>query len=88
MARMPGIIEVQVEFVNIGPECFSDTDEKVISWKGQNYYRACDEIVCDLPEGGQAFCVKRVGHPGTIHEAYHGEIRDSATTPAPLAQEG
>ena len=26
------------EFINIGPECFSDADETVICWKGRNYY--------------------------------------------------
>ncbi len=26
------------EFINIGPECFSDEEELVICWKGRNYY--------------------------------------------------
>lgn len=61
-------------YTDIGPECF--TNGNVISYKGENYYRACDAFVTDRPEGGQSFCVKRVDHPGTIHEAYDGTIRD------------
>jgi len=62
-------------YIDIGPECF--TNGNVISYKGENYYRACDAFVNDRSEeGGQSFCVKRVDHPGTIHEAYDGTIRD------------
>lgn len=67
-----------VHIVDIGPECFADTDAAVISYKGDNYYRACDAFVVDLEDGGQAFCVKRVGHPGKIHEAYYGETREES----------
>lgn len=59
----------------IAPECIIFADDSVISYKGANYYRACDEFVSDLPEGGQSFCVKRVNHPGTIHEDYFGRTR-------------
>lgn len=58
---------------DIGPECFTDGD--VISYKGENFYRACGAWVCDNPEGGAAFCVKRVGHPGDLHESYKGVLR-------------
>lgn len=60
-------------FTDIGPECF--TNGLVISYKGENYYKACDTFVYDRKEGGQSFCVKRVGHPGKIHEAYDGVTR-------------
>lgn len=60
-------------FVDIGPEAF--TDGRVISYKGANFYKACDEFVCDTFDGGQSFCVKRVDHPGRTHEAYNGAIR-------------
>lgn len=60
-------------FIDIGPECFTDGD--VISYKGQNFYRACDAFVSDLPDGGQSFCVKRVGHPGKTHEDYEGRAK-------------
>lgn len=62
------------KYTDIGPECFTNGD--VISYKGENYYRACDAFVTDRPEGGQSFCVKRINHPGTIHEAYDGTTRD------------
>jgi len=62
------------DLVDIGPECF--TDGFIISYKGENYYRACDEWVADTSDGGEEFCVKRVDHPGNVHEAYSGNTRE------------
>lgn len=61
------------ELIDIGPECF--TNGNVISYKGENYYRACGSFVANLPEGGQSYCVKRVDHYGP-HENYDGIITD------------
>lgn len=61
------------EFKDLGPELFI-VDGDVISYKGENFYRACNAFVRDLPDGGQSFCVKRVGHPGGVHEAYDGSL--------------
>lgn len=55
--------------------CWCFISGNIISYKGQYYYRACDAFVADNPEGGQAYCVKRVDHPGTIHEAYDGRTK-------------
>lgn len=63
------------DFTLLGPECFVDPGGNVISYKGENFYRACDRFVRDLPDGGESHCVKRVGHPGDIHEDYHGNTR-------------
>lgn len=60
-------------YMNIGPEAFTDGD--VISYKGENYYRACDIWVSDMIGGGQSFCVKRVNHPGKYHEDFEGVTR-------------
>jgi hypothetical protein len=60
-------------FTEIGPECF--TYGNVISYKGENFYRACGAWVCDNLEGGASFCVKRAGHPGDLHESYTGVLR-------------
>lgn len=46
---------------------FSNADESVINWKGENYYRACSEQVTE-----HSFCVKRLDHPGDIHEDIDG----------------
>ena len=62
-----------VDYHDIGPECFIGGD--VISYKGKNYYRACDNWVTDNTDGGQSFCVKRVSHPGKVHESYDGTTR-------------
>lgn len=61
-------------YEDIGPEAF--TNGLVISYKGANYYKACDEFVADTLSGGQEFCVKRVNHGGFVHEAYDGTQRD------------
>lgn len=68
------------DFPVIGPECFSDKEGTVISYKGEHYYKACNAFVKDNPDGGQSFCVKRVNHPGRlrIHESYDGTIRKEA----------
>ncbi len=55
------------DFPYIGPECFSDKEEKVISLKGENFYRACGEPVTKL-----STCTKRIEHPGILHEDFEG----------------
>ncbi len=62
------------DFTIIGPECF--TNGNVISYKGENYFRACEKFVYDRPDGVQSFCIKRVGHPGNFHEAYDGTTKN------------
>lgn len=63
-----------VEYHDLEPgQAFTNGD--VIGYKGENYYRACDAFVANNDDGGQAFCVKRVNHPGHIHEAYDGRVR-------------
>lgn len=44
----------------------------VLLYRGQAYYRACDEMLT-LLGGVQTRCVKRTGHwPRTHHETYDG----------------
>lgn len=63
------------DFIDIGPECFSDSDRTVISWKGENFYRACDAVVvAHKLEGGSTHCVQRVGHPDNIHQDFDGTV--------------
>ncbi len=64
------------KYVDIGPECFTDTHGLVISYKGQNFYRACGHFVSEREEGGQSFCVKRVNHPTDVHEDYDGRTKE------------
>ena len=61
-----------MNIVDIGPECFADEDLTVISYKGMMYYRACSAMITDLVGGGMSFCVKRIGHPGDVHENFEG----------------
>lgn len=62
-------------FIDIGPECFTNTEKTVISYQGENYYKACGQLVANIPGGGQTFCVKRRDHMGDVHEDFRGEIR-------------
>lgn len=63
------------DYIELGPELFSDSEETVISWKGSNFYRACDRWVTEKLEGGSTHCVKRINHPSDMHEDYHGNQR-------------
>lgn len=60
------------DFEVIGPECFASPAKDVISWKGENFYKACDEPVVTNADGSGTHCVKRQEHPGDIHEDYDG----------------
>ncbi len=65
--------------IDIGPECFADGDFEVICYKGENYYKACGEVVRviekdGLDPGGHSTCVKRFGHQGGLHQDYDGNM--------------
>lgn len=57
---------------------FTNPVETVISYKGENYYRACGVLVTQSPGNGTTSCVKRQDHPGTIHEDFDGKTVDDA----------
>ena len=63
-----------MEFIDIAPECFADKDLTVISYKGENFYRACNALVKRHADGSSLHCVKRVGHPSVTHESYDGHV--------------
>lgn len=63
-----------MDFINIGPQAFADKEEKVINWKGENFYRACGVIV-KVTRYSTTSCVKRVDHPGDMHEDYDGNTK-------------
>lgn len=62
------------DYITIGPECFADKDAKVICWKGDNYYKACDTPVTRSLDG-ITHCVKPSGHPSLAHEDYLGQVK-------------
>lgn len=66
------------DFIDIGPECFANKEETVISWKGENFYRACDKLVTGTLEGAASHCVKRVRHKNDC-EDYDGNTRGLST---------
>lgn len=63
-----------LDFVDIGPGCFASGDKTVISYEGENFYRACGAYVADHADGSRSSCVKRVGHPGNVHENFDGVL--------------
>ena len=58
--------------ISIGPECFVNEQLTVISFKGENFYKACGETVLRYPDGSESACVKRVNHPSLEHEDFMG----------------
>jgi hypothetical protein len=62
-------------YINLGPEVFTDKDETVISYKGENFYRGCGAFVRRHPDGGASYCVRRFNHLGKTHEDYRGFFR-------------
>jgi hypothetical protein len=56
----------------LGPGCFMDVEGNVINYQGQNFYRACDEVVFNNPHGGVTYCIKPVGHKSSVHEDSRG----------------
>src|SRR4051794_39824807 len=60
------------DFIDIGPECFANKDALVISYKGENYYKACGIMVKGRLDGGATTCVKRVNHKNDC-EDYDGD---------------
>lgn len=62
------------DYVDIGASCFMKGD--VINYLGENFYKACSSFVAELEGGGQSSCVKRIGHPGIIHEDFEGRTRE------------
>ncbi len=63
------------DIIDIGPQCFASGDLSVICFQGENYYRACGELVTGESEDEFTTCVKRVNHPDIIHEDYDGSTR-------------
>lgn len=60
--------------VSLGLEMFASSDERVISWKGRNYYLACGAEVTS-GSGGTTSCIKPLHHETITHEDYAGYLR-------------
>lgn len=68
-------LEISTDIVDLGPEMFASSDFKVISYKGENYYRACGEKVFESKEDGStSSCIKPIGHLYSDHEDAFGRI--------------
>lgn len=67
---------VKMGIIDIGPECFASGDLRIISYKGENYYQSCGEVVNET-KTGTSHCVKRVGHGTSPHEDFFGTTREN-----------
>lgn len=60
------------QVIDLGNSMFCDIEEKVINWKGDNFYKACGQHVGSLPGGGTSSCVLPIGHKYGDHIDYDG----------------
>lgn len=58
----------------IGSDCSINDESTVICYKEKFYYRVCGLPVKDSINE-VSFCVKRINHPGVLHEDYEGNVR-------------
>lgn len=64
------------ELVDLGPEMFSDVSGTVISYQGENYYKACGAFVRNNEQGGTSSCVMPVRFEHDVHMDYRGNTTD------------
>lgn len=57
-------------------------DKTVINHEGANYYKACEHIVAIKIDGVRSYCVKRIGHPGILHEDFDGNVNTNGVNPS------
>lgn len=70
-------LEISQDIIDLGSEMFASADLKVISYKGENYYRACGaELFQDPDNGTTSSCIKPIGHVYSEHEDANGCILD------------
>lgn len=69
---------ISKDVIDLGPELFASADLRVISYKGNNYYKTCDEKVYDLPAGGATHCVLRMFHHYG-HQDFEGRVLEFDT---------
>ena len=64
------------ELVDLGPEMFGDVSGTVISYHGENYYKACGEFVRKNEEGGTSSCVMPSRFEHETHMDYKGNTTE------------
>lgn len=73
----PPCLDISIDVVDIPVEgMFASADWKVINRDGENYYRACGEVVFERNDGSTTSCIKPVGHIRWTHEDAHGYETD------------
>jgi len=70
------------DYTKVGDSAF--TNGNVISYEGENYYRACNYLVKTNEDGSASHCVKHVDHrnnPNSLHEDFAGNIKHHGEDP-------
>lgn len=73
---MPVFPPISTDVIDLGRELFASADERVICWKGENYYRACGEVVFEYEDGAKSHCIKPVHHISWDHEDFDQHLKD------------
>lgn len=66
-AVLKGAVDELSDYISIGPGAFAIQDLSVISYRGENYYKACGEKVKDIVSGGTSTCVFPARFPHETH---------------------
>lgn len=66
------VLDPDNEPMHLDGPAFTNRVETIINYKGNNFYMACGTLVTGVPDEGTTTCVKRIGHPGDIHEDWDG----------------
>lgn len=67
---------ISKDIIDLPDSMFASADWRVISREGENYYKACGEVVHDFKEGGFSTCIKPLYHKTWTHEDFDGRLKD------------
>lgn len=56
-------------------QIFTNEAQTIMNWAGENFYKACGFPVVENEDGSGSSCVKRIDHPGIVHEDFEGKKR-------------
>ena|ERR1700741_342817 len=66
---------IETGVIDLGNSCFVSSDLRVISYQGENYYKACGHLVSEKGEKTTS-CILPEGHAYRNHEDFYGNLCD------------
>lgn len=67
---------ITTDIIDLGPELFASSDLRVISFKGENYYKVCGQTVWQGEDGSSSSCIFPLHHPYWKHQDWEGREND------------